>query len=37
VKTLLQFLLFAAAGAVLCAFGMLLSYDFFTANNRIVP
>ena len=36
-KTLLQFLLFAAAGAVLCAFGMLLSYDFFVANNRVVP
>lgn len=36
-KTLLQFLLFAVGGAALCAFGMLLSYDFFTASNRTVP
>jgi hypothetical protein len=37
VKQLLKFLLFAAGGALLCAFGMLLSYDFFTASNREVP
>jgi hypothetical protein len=37
VKTLLQFLLFALGGAVLCAFAMLLSFDFFTTNNRKVP
>jgi hypothetical protein len=37
VKQLLTFLLFAAGGALLCAFGMLLSYDFFTASNRKVP
>jgi hypothetical protein len=34
---LLQFLLFAAAGAVACAFAMLFSYDFFTTNNRKLP
>ena len=34
---LVQFLLFAAAGAVTCAFAMLLSYDFFTTSNRKVP
>lgn len=34
---LLTFLLFAAGGALLSAFGMLLSYDFFTASNREVP
>lgn len=34
---LLSFLLFAAAGATLCAFAALLSYDFFTTRNRVVP
>ena len=31
------FLLCAAVGAVLCAFGMLVSYDFFTSSNRRTP
>jgi hypothetical protein len=37
VKQLLTFLVAAAAGGLLCTFGMLLSYDFFTAGNREVP
>jgi hypothetical protein len=37
VKQLLTFLICAAGGALLCAFGMLLSYDFFVASNRVVP
>jgi hypothetical protein len=37
VKKLLQFLSFAAGGALLCAVAMLLSYDFFTSHNRVVP
>lgn len=36
-KKLLQFLSFAAGGALLCAIAMLLSYDFFTSHNRAVP
>ncbi len=34
---LISFLLFAAAGAALCAFAALLSYDFFTTRNRTIP
>jgi hypothetical protein len=37
VKKLVQFLLFAVAGAALSAFAMLFSYDYFTTHNRIVP
>jgi hypothetical protein len=34
---LFAFLLSVAAGATLCSFGFLLSYDFFTSSNREVP
>lgn len=34
---LVLFVLFAAAGAMLCSLGMLASYDVFTASNRAVP
>jgi hypothetical protein len=37
VTKLSAFLLCAAVGAVLCAFGMLVSYDFFTSSNRRTP
>jgi hypothetical protein len=37
VKQLVQFLIFAVAGAALAAFAMLFSYDYFTTNNRAVP
>ncbi len=36
-KKLVQFVGFAVAGAVLAAFAMLLSYDYFTTSNRVVP
>jgi hypothetical protein len=36
-KKLLAFLMFAAAGALVCAFALTAAYDFFTASNRRTP
>jgi hypothetical protein len=37
VRTLATFLLAALVGAVLCALGLVVSYDFMTTSNRTVP
>jgi hypothetical protein len=37
VNTTITFLLSAAIGAALCAFGLVASFDFFTSSNRKVP